>query len=87
MGLQLFTVRDAMAKDVRGTLKIGKDLGYEDLETYGFDPDNVGTMVSRRQHSKTSGSAWTNDQQWCYDLFRFLNRDERQHETLRRPMY
>lgn len=38
MGLQLFTVRDAMAKDVHGSLKKIASLGYQDLETYGFDP-------------------------------------------------
>jgi sugar phosphate isomerase/epimerase len=37
MGLQLFTIRDAMASDVKGTLKKVAALGYEDLETYGFD--------------------------------------------------
>ena len=40
MGLQLFTVRDAMAKDVVGTLKKVRELGYEDLEIYGFDGVN-----------------------------------------------
>jgi len=38
MGLQLFTVRDAMARDVQGSLKKIASLGYQDLETYGFDP-------------------------------------------------
>ncbi|HYC85382.1 MAG TPA: sugar phosphate isomerase/epimerase [Chryseosolibacter sp.] len=38
MGLQLFTVRDAMRADVTGTLKTIASLGYEDLETYGYDP-------------------------------------------------
>jgi sugar phosphate isomerase/epimerase len=37
MGLQLFTIRDAMASDVKGTLKKVAALGYQDLETYGFD--------------------------------------------------
>ena len=39
MGLQLFTVRDAMASDLTGTLKKISSLGYEDLETYGYEPD------------------------------------------------
>lgn len=38
MGLQLFTVRDAMAKDPIETLQKVKEMGYEDFETYGFDP-------------------------------------------------
>jgi len=38
MGLQAFTIRDALAKDLMGSLKTVKSLGYEDLELYGFDP-------------------------------------------------
>ena len=38
MGLQLFTVRDAMAKDPVDTLKKVKAMGYQDFETYGFNP-------------------------------------------------
>lgn len=40
MGLQLFTVRDAMARDLLGTIKTIHTIGYEDLETYGYDPNN-----------------------------------------------
>jgi sugar phosphate isomerase/epimerase len=39
MGLQLFTVRRAMASDLTGTLKTIASIGYEDLETYGFDAE------------------------------------------------
>ena len=38
MGLQLFSVRDAMAKEPVDTLKKLKAMGYEDFETFGFDP-------------------------------------------------
>jgi sugar phosphate isomerase/epimerase len=41
MGLQLFTVRDAMKRDVVSTLKKISELGYQDLETYGFDPEGL----------------------------------------------
>lgn len=37
MGLQAFTIRDAMDKDLLGSLKTVKSLGYEDLELYAFD--------------------------------------------------
>jgi len=37
MGLQLFSIRDALEKDPLGTLKIVSTLGYEDVETYGYD--------------------------------------------------
>ncbi|SIS73798.1 Sugar phosphate isomerase/epimerase [Zobellia uliginosa] len=42
MGLQLFTIRDAMAKAPIESLKKAKAMGYEDLEIYGFDPDRIG---------------------------------------------
>src|SRR5262245_44794633 len=41
MGLQLFTVREPMAQDPKATLKKIASLGYEDLETYGFDGDQL----------------------------------------------
>ncbi len=74
MGLQLYTVRDPMASDAIGTLRTIKNLGYEDLETFGFDPDRVGyygfdahrfkQILDARGLSTTSGH---------YDLFRYLN--------------
>jgi sugar phosphate isomerase/epimerase len=39
MGLQLFSVRDAMELDPLDTLKKLKTMGYEDFETYGFKAD------------------------------------------------
>ena len=42
LGLQLFTLRAAMAQDVQGTLKRIAALGYEEVETYGFDAGAVG---------------------------------------------
>jgi sugar phosphate isomerase/epimerase len=41
LGLQLFTMRAAMARDVDGTLKRISGIGYEELETYGFDPERI----------------------------------------------
>ena len=38
MGLQLFTIRAPLAKDVVGTIKKVASIGYEDSETYGYDP-------------------------------------------------
>ncbi len=42
MGLQLYTMRAAMAQDLDGTLKRIAALGYEEAETYGFDPQGLG---------------------------------------------
>jgi sugar phosphate isomerase/epimerase len=36
MGLQLYSIRDAMATDLKGTLKTVSGFGYEEVETYGF---------------------------------------------------
>ncbi len=41
MGLQAFTIRDALANDLVGSLKTVKALGYEDLELYGFDAEQI----------------------------------------------
>lgn len=38
MGLQLFTVRGPLANDLPGSIKKIAAIGYEDCETYGFDP-------------------------------------------------
>jgi len=54
VGLQLYTVRDAMAADVPGTLKKLSDLGYKNLEPagyadgkfYGYAPAEFKKMVS-----------------------------------------
>ena len=37
LGLQLFSIRDAIAKDVRTTMQQVAGYGYEEVETYGFD--------------------------------------------------
>jgi len=41
MGLQLFSIRDPLAKDLTGTIKRIASVGYEDCETYGYDPSQV----------------------------------------------
>ena len=39
MGLQLFTINSIIGLDVAGTLKRVAAIGYQDCETYGYDPD------------------------------------------------
>jgi sugar phosphate isomerase/epimerase len=41
MGLQLFSIRDPLAKDLTSTIKKIATAGYEDCETYGYDPTQV----------------------------------------------
>jgi sugar phosphate isomerase/epimerase len=38
MGLQLFTINSIIGRDVPGTLKRVAAIGYQDTETYGYDP-------------------------------------------------
>jgi sugar phosphate isomerase/epimerase len=53
VGIQLYTIRDAMAADVKGTLKKVSDLGYKNLELagysngkfYGFSPSEFKKIV------------------------------------------
>ena len=42
LGLQLYTIRAAMAQDVVGSLKRIAALGYEEVETYGLEPKGLG---------------------------------------------
>jgi sugar phosphate isomerase/epimerase len=54
IGLQLYTVRDAMKKDAKGTLKQVSDIGYKYIELadyvnrkfYGFEPKEFKAIVA-----------------------------------------
>jgi sugar phosphate isomerase/epimerase len=75
MGLQLYTIRDAMAKDVAGTLKKISAIGYEDLETYGFNHElgtYYGMKASAFRQLLTDYQLTTSSGH--YDLFLFLNK-------------
>ena len=41
LGLQLFSINDAMMADPIATLEKVKAMGYQDFEIYGFDPDQL----------------------------------------------
>jgi len=65
LGLQLFTIRDALSRDLTGTLKQVSAIGYRDTETYGFDPAQVAyygmkaaafkDLLTQNQLTTTSG--------------------------------
>jgi hypothetical protein len=40
LGLQLYSIRDAMAKDLRAAFKRIVEFGYQEVETYGFNYGN-----------------------------------------------
>ena len=75
MGLQLFTVRGPMARDVVGTVKKISSIGYEDSETYGYDAaagtyyglkaSAFRTLLSDHQMITTSGH---------YDFTKFFDK-------------
>ena len=74
LGLQLFTLRAALRQDVEDTLKRVAAMGYEEVETYGFDPEGIGfyglgakAFAQRlRDHKLTTPSGH-------YDLNRFVS--------------
>jgi sugar phosphate isomerase/epimerase len=75
MGLQLFTVRDAMKKDAADTLRRISELGYQDLETYGFDADALkyyGLDATAFKNLLTEHKLTTSSGH--YDLFLFLDK-------------
>jgi len=77
MGLQLFTVRDAMARDTKATLKQIASLGYEDLETYGFDPGQMkyyGYNAAELKKILEDNNLTTTSGH--YDFFRFLDQPD-----------
>jgi sugar phosphate isomerase/epimerase len=75
MGLQLYTVREAMAQDPLAALQAIAAYGYEDLETYGYEPEaaryyGMPAADFRKRledHDLVTSSGH-------YDLFLFLNR-------------
>lgn len=74
LGLQLFTIRAPLARDLEGTLKRVAGIGYEEVETYGFDPQGIGyyRLPAKafaqllRDHKLTTPSGH-------YDLNRFMS--------------
>ena len=77
MGLQLFSVRDAMEKDPIETLKKLKLMGYEDFETYGFDPNTnkiYGLNEILTTWTKSSSSLSSSTLQKVFDGFRVYHK-------------
>jgi sugar phosphate isomerase/epimerase len=77
MGLQLFTVRDAMTRDVKDTLARVSAMGYQDTETYGFDPQNLMYYGMKAEDFKkvlTENNLTTTSGH--YDLFRYLRKTD-----------
>ena len=79
IGLQLFSVRDAMTENPMETLKSLKRMGYEDFETYGFDainnkyygfsPSEFKSIITDLNLSTSSGHYGVNNIMGKSDLF------------------
>ena len=73
MGLQLYTVRDPMAKDPLATLKQISALGYRNLETFGFDATRTGYYgMGAADFKRTLDDLNLRTTSGHYDLFRYL---------------
>lgn len=74
MGLQLFTVRRPLATDLAGTLGRIAELGYEEVETYGFDPAALGYYnLPAREFAQRLGDLGLASPSGHYDLNRFAS--------------
>jgi sugar phosphate isomerase/epimerase len=73
MGLQLYTVRDPMAKAPLPTLREITALGYRNLETFGFDADRIGYYgMDARQFKRVLDDLGLRTTSGHYDLFKYL---------------
>lgn len=85
IGLQLFSVRDAMEKDPINTLRSLKEMGYQDFESYGYDserktyygfsPIEFKTILNDLGLSTSSGHYGINGlmESSDYKLFKYLD--------------
>jgi sugar phosphate isomerase/epimerase len=72
IGLQLYTIRDAMRRDVDATLTRVAELGYREVETYGFDPQSIGYYnLPAREFARRLAARGLTTPSGHYDLNRF----------------
>ena len=57
LGLQLYTVRDLMARDVAATLKLVADAGYQEVEFAGYFDHSPAELVSMLAANKLAAPA------------------------------
>lgn len=77
MGLQLFTIRDAMATDLVGTIKKVAAIGYQDTETYGYNPAERSYYgLKAADFKKLIGDHNLTTTSGHYELFRYMNKSD-----------
>ena len=88
MGLQLYTMRAAMARDVEGTLKRVAGMGYEEVETYGFDPEGIRLLRAAGQGVRAAPARpQPHDPERPLRSESVRRRQRRRPEALRRPLH
>ena len=70
LGLQLYSIREAIAKDVRTTMQQIASYGYEEVETYGFDKRYWGVEPKTAKQILDDNNLTTSSGH--YDLDKFL---------------
>ncbi len=78
LGLQLFTIREAMAKDLRGTFKRIVEFGYQEVETYGFNYGNNKYYwgLEPKEASQLLSDCGLTTSSGHYDLDKFFGKDQ-----------
>lgn len=84
LGLQLFTIREAMAKDLRATFQRIVEFGYQEVETYGFNYGNNKYYwgLEPKQASQLLSDCGLTTSSGHYDLDKYFAKD--QQDALRR---
>lgn len=78
LGLQLFTIRHAMAQDLRGTFKRIVEFGYQEVETYGFNYGNNKYYwgLEPKQASQLLSDCGLTTSSGHYDLDKFFGKNQ-----------
>lgn len=78
LGLQLYTIRDAMAKDLRGAFKRIVEFGYQEVETYGFNYGNNKYYwgLEPKQASQLLSDCGLTTSSGHYDLDKFFGKNQ-----------
>lgn len=78
LGLQLYTIRDAMAKDLRGAFKRIVEFGYQEVETYGFNYGNNKYYwgLEPKQAERLLAECGLTTSSGHYDLDKFFGKDQ-----------
>lgn len=78
LGLQLFTIREAMAKDLRATFQRIVEFGYQEVETYGFNYGNNKYYwgLEPKQASQLLTDCGLTTSSGHYDLDKFFGKNQ-----------